>query len=231
MTATNDTLEKIQKLLEKAKSTNSQAEAEAFFAKASELMTRYGIQEHHLSGRSNKKKEAHIFKKQNIEKTWRSERPNHIHVRRIIAHCFTVQVIRSRDVHGHVTYTMLGTEADCAFAAYAFDILSETFRKLFAAYAKERGTGLDDSKVREGYFIGLYQGFIKAWDDAQAKEIKAQNADSYALVLVDKAQELQNWITSNMKVTYKKVKRSSDGSAFAAGLRDSHKVKIQRVIG
>jgi len=182
--ANSDILNKVEALLNKAGNpATSEAEAKLYFAKAAELMTKHGIEQHQLG--QTKDDGADKVEEVGINKAWRTERPTHLYVRLVIKHCFHVTVLRYRVPGLVVRYSLVGTKEDCAFAAYAWDVLNDTFLRLWNKYAADYSQPRIPS-VWNSYLAGLQAGFCRAWDDAQRAEMKVQHAESFALVLVDK---------------------------------------------
>jgi hypothetical protein len=224
---TADQIEKIRKLLALAHDTGAtEAESTSAFASASKLMTKWGIEAHQLG---SGKAQAPTFQRASIEGAWRSKRPAHPFVRQIIRECFCVSIIRNQCA-GVYTYYMIGTPADMAFATYAFEVLNDAFPRLYYAYLRKRG--LEKTRaLRNGYYWGLQAGFTKAWKDAQAAEVAAQGAQSYALVLVDKQALLTKTIAEDPDIRTPKAREiKADAEAFRSGVEEGKKLKVARPI-
>jgi hypothetical protein len=226
-------LEKLRKLLSKAKGTNNENEAKAFFAKASELMTKHGIEQHEIDQHAGEKEKVPEFEQINLGvRATKTERPPHPQVRRVIRHCFNVFIIRVRgwdNLRGMVyTYYMIGTKQDCTFAAYAFEVLSETFRRCWNEFSRVNfGGERAPATVWNGYLEGLVSGFNAAWDEAQARVVKEAKAQSYALMIIDKSQALEKFVDSRKDI--KSSTRHCQGmsaEAFQQGYFKGRMIKV-----
>lgn len=230
-----DIVEKIEKLMNLAGRAGTEGEAKAAFAAASKLMTKYGIEQHQLTGRTDFSKgggvQAPKFERVDIDVTkYDTERPYHLFIRRILRHCFCVTVMKMtvfRAGRNGANYYMLGTREDCLFAGYAFDALSGIFKNLLSRYVKEHGL-VKNRAVSNGYWQGLETGFCQAWDEAKRAEIKAQNADAFAIVLVDKSKALTLYVNALPGIRHVKTHRSMDGHAYQQGVRDGRNISIHR---
>jgi hypothetical protein len=220
---TQEQIEKVQKLLNLAHGAGTEGEAQSAFAAASKLMTKFGIEQHMLG-----KKEEPTFQESNIEGKWSSKRPAHEYVRNVILMCYHVQIIRQMHMDGTYTYFMIGTRADCIIAQQAFEVLTDVYPKLFKKWLRERG--LDKTQaLRNGYFQGLSSGFKQAHKEAQEQQMRESNAQSYAIVLVDKAKALTQFLATRKDITYRKSQqRQTDHSAFHAGVQQGRQIKVSR---
>lgn len=174
-----DVLEKIEKLMNLSARGGTEAEAQAAFAKASQLMTKHGIEQHHLQEKKAQKQKPGIAQVNLQTPVYATERPYHLYVRQIIRHCFNVCVVKISYRHRSPDYYMLGSPEDCAFAGYVFEFLSKTFLRLVNKHLKEHNLPRTP-RFFNGYWDGLRIGFCNAWDAAQRAQIKQDNAQSYA---------------------------------------------------
>lgn len=233
MDTREEVMSKLEKLLAKANGTDNQAEAEVFFAKAAELMTRFGIAQHELKSAEEKAAGPQV-QEVHMEGAWASERPSHLYIRHILKACFNVTVIKySRykpEINAHKrvnTYSAVGTPEDVQFATYAFLSLEHTFNRLWRARLKQFGVERMPRAERNGYYHGLMDGFIHAWKQAQQAQMTAQGAQSYAIVLVDKDKAIAKWCEEN-SVKHKKSNRSQSYAAREDGFRDGQKIRVNR---
>ena len=228
-TPDNDIIDKIEKLLNLASNAGTEGEAKAAFAAASKLMTKHGIEQHQVTGRSDEKmKEAAAVKEVTLNsKVYASERPYDLYIRRIIKHCFHVSIIKVRRFGRSPDYYMIGTREDCVFAAYAFDTLRTIFLKHVGAFLKAHGLPRTP-RYFNGYWDGLERGFCAAWDEAQRAQMVSQGAQSYAIVLVDKDRAVDAYIAQSKDIKQVKDRRNPDGFARAVGFHDGKKISIHR---
>lgn len=213
----NEIIDKIEKLMNLAARAGTEGEAKAAFAMASKLMTKHGIEQHQITGRDNTAmnkaaQEAEVTRVDIQCEVHATERPYHLYVRQVIRHCFKVAVIAVKYTHRSPDYYMLGSRADCVFAAYAFDMLSKTFLKHVGAYLKANGLPRTP-RYFNGYWDGLRIGFCQAWDEAQRNEIRDQKCDSYAIVLVDKEKALTVALNNIKNLKYNRDRRNPDAMA------------------
>ncbi len=228
---TNDIIDKIEKLMNLASKAGTEGEAKAAFAAASKLMTKYGIEQHRITGRDNvamnkaskeQEMQTRVDLKVEIHAT---ERPYHLYVRQIIRHCYKVAIIAIKYPHRSPDYYMVGARQDCVFAAYAFDTLSKIFLKHVGQFLKNNSLPRTP-KYFNGYWDGLRIGFMQAWDEAQRAEIREQKAESYAIVLVDKEKALTTTLNMMKDIQFKKARRNTDVDAKLQGIRDGRNIKI-----
>jgi hypothetical protein len=233
MDTREEVMAKLEKLLAKANGTDNQAEAEVFFAKAAELMTRFGIAQHELKS-AEEKAAGPTVQEVHMDGAWASERPSHLYIRNILKKCFNVTILKYKRYKPEVstrkrvnTYSAIGTPEDCQFAAFAFLSLEHTFNRLWRARLKEFGVDRLPRSQRNGYYHGLMDGFIGAWQAARKAEMASQGAQSYAIVLVDKDKAVAKWCEDN-KVRNNSAKRSVDADAYEDGKEDGAKIRVNR---
>lgn len=233
MDSKESVMDKVQKLLAKANGTDNQAEAEAFFAKAAQLMTQHGIEQHELKSAEEKAAGPKV-EEVSMEGAWSTERPSHLYVRQILRACFNVTVLKYKkwgaDGGKVNTYTVIGERADCEFAIYAFMSLEHTFNRLWRARLRQFGAERLPRSERNGYFDGLRLGFIHAWRKAREAEMQRMNAQSYAIVLVDKDKAVDAFL-STMRVRNVAVRRKLDHGAREDGFRDGQHIRVNRPLG
>lgn len=225
-----EVLDKLHSILKLAENAGTRGEAEAAWAALGRMLTKHGIELHQVRehARKDDKSIAWDFTRVQIPKMWRTERPSHRWVNAIIVECFNVQIVRVKNQLG-ITYVMLGEATDCAMAMYAFDFLAETFLRLYNRW--KDGMGYAHKRLRrDSYFAGLYTGFIGVWREAQAAQMREQNADAYALVLVDKQNALTRYLHDEFKDLKERKTRDRewDDEASAAGYHEGRRLKINQ---
>lgn len=223
-------ISRIEKLLELAARGGTEAEATTAFAKASQLMTKYGIERSQLQARNAQGRKLDIARR-SLGRTWKTERPAHRPVRTVIWTCFKVQTIRHRYLDGSIGYSFLGVEEDLDFAVFAFNNLSDTFLRLLCQHFRDTGYTRQTPGVITGYLMGLCSGFIHAWREAQEKEIgqAGEAGQQYALVLVDKEALVAGALARdpNVKLPKKRDMKVNQHS-YLEGWKHGQKITIAR---
>ena len=227
-------IQTIQNLVAKAESTDSEAEANLFFAKAAQLATKHGIEKHELETKEGKPA-GFEFGQFNINGEWKNEQSYHKQIRRVLQSCMHVSPVRHtyHTTEGkRVAYYLLGTADDCAFASFAFDYLCRAFKKLWNVAKKANGWECT-SRVYNAYYRGLADGMIMAYREGEAQ---ASAGTGFAMVLRDKDTALAKHIedmTANGELGKPRTMRRSigDGEAYHAGTADGRKIKVQRAVG
>lgn len=237
-------IDKVKKVLALANAAGTPAEAEAAFARASELMAKYGIEQAHIQASQSaeeSKRSIQMDKCSTRDKATVTERPFHGPICCILNHCFNVEVVLNRTralVNGKFStlhfHTILGEASDVAFARYAFDLLETTFLRLLGDYYKSNGIKERSSKHYVPFFLGLSQGFINAWDEAKAAELSKHSAadvQSFALVIQDKDALLAAYLKEQFPTL--KMPRAHtirNIAAFQAGVKAGKDIKVNRAI-
>lgn len=230
--------EKIAKLLAKAESTNSQQEAEAFIAKAQELMTTYAISEAMLQDarNGNSKQREEIVEKHLDYSPPRSKAASAIGVAIARANGCKVLVSDLRKYSKVYRVHIIGFESDVA----RVQMLDSSVRiqmqsALTTWWADQRKnneavqwmTGSEKDRTRRDFIFGYANGLSeilhqanKAGKDeavkAEAKRTKTDEksaSDSVALVLRSRTDQVNDWVDEK----YGKSLRSGRASRMYSG--------------
>lgn len=244
-TETQSRIEKIKKLLALANAAGTPAEAEAAFGRAAEMMTKYGIEQAHIQATQTKEERAksmEMTRSDTSDRATRTKRPHYEPIASILRECFNVEVVSMRShrlVDGEWTWLhfsiILGEKSDVEFASYAYTVLEQTFSRLLSEYHRANPSIKRSPRVYIPFFQGLAVGFIRAYEEAQAREA-AQHAkedvQSYALVLVDKREAVEAFTKQTFPLIRYVSSRSTirNLDAFRAGVEAGKTIKVNRAL-
>jgi hypothetical protein len=210
-------IEKIQKLLALAKSENRN-EAELASRKAQELLLKHNIS---MATAENARFDFTETKeelgRQPVEAKF---------IQAILTDFFFVKIIHDKADNKLV---FVGSEENIQTALYVRDFLSETFKRLYKAENKRQGW---KGRNRNAFYLGLFKGLKHKLEFDRAETMKANDAASGALVVIDKA------LVDFMKSRHENLKTRSHGrinahnaSAVKAGEEQGRKLNIARGVG
>ena len=233
-TVESSIIEKISKLLEKARSTTNQHEAETFFGKAGELMAKHGIEQSRIEAKSAQRQDQSRVERGKMSNPRKWEHQAAGAAKRVVRHCFNVVLLKYVDrFKGTLQYQFVGTPEDVEYASFAFDFLQETFWKLYQAWAKENGHPIWRAVLYNSFFNGCVDGFVRAWDENTKKVIKEEKAQDYAIVLVNKSAALDHFLKNDKTIRWVKQRPKQEGhhEAHRAGIAAGSKIKLNKQIG
>lgn len=238
-------LEKIQKLLSLATSSNEN-ESSVAAQKAQELIVKYNIDMQQLQDET-------------FEYQWHvlADEPylrmHQKFILPILKDFFFVKTLLSPKWTGKYTKVgarvfktelqILGTPTNVIIADYIFTYLSETYQRLWLEY--KRSNGLDE-KARQAYYHGLTQGLReklelvrKQSESAKAEEMVRNRAaeghvlsiaDATALTVIKKDLALENEWSKIRTKTHKSAGWNSNGEAESAGKVHGKNINISRPV-
>lgn len=188
-----DYLTKIQALLNKAESTEFEAEAESFMAKAQELMTIHAIDEAMLA-KEGKSDEVIVHREVNIPDTYTKAKVN------LLAHICDANGVkmvihttrRNRKIINRI-YVLVGWESDVENSVALFAALLMHGTRLMLATRPDPGENTKSFRqaflVAYGSRIGARLQAAKAVATAQATET---HGSSTALAIIDRSSAVED---------------------------------------
>ena len=196
-------IEKIQKLLDKAESTNSEAEAQAFFMKAQELMAKNNLEMKDISRKEKKRSiaEADVTSgRKATAKRW-------LRLASIIGKNFKVEPVVQR---GRGVF-FIGLETDLIIATKVFKS-AEAFmeKRRGQVYRKAQKENIPTKGLREAWEMGFLDGL-----DENFK----RNVEEKALMIV-KPQELIEHLEKQNFGTRSVTGKVNNMGAYNEGLQD-----------
>ena len=218
----NQVVEKIQKLLALANSSNEH-EAKLAAQKATELLTKHNLSLQdiavserdycavHFAGNKSRKavEQKYIFG--------------------ILMTFFFIRVVSGKKFDYSTckfftTWSFLGQRHNVEIATYVHKFLDNTFHNLYTQYKKTLTTKVPNAK--NSFYYGLYIGIR---DQLEASKEKAQRETGLVLV---KDAGLEDFINDTFNNNLKKGKSmtiaSIDAKAFAQGVKEGQNVRIAK---
>lgn len=244
----NKYADKIAKLLAKAESTNSQQEAEAFVAKAQELMTTYAISEAMLQDarNGNGKEREQVIEVKLDYKPPRSKAASNIGIAIARANGCKILVSDMRRYSNTYSVHVIGFESDTARVQMLDSSVRIQMQTALNAWWKDQRknnpavqwmTGSEKDRARRdfifGYASGLSEILRQANEAGKAEAVKAEAeatksdeqaaSDSVALVLRSRADQVNDWVDEKYGKSLRKGRASRMYSSNHASARsDGH---------
>lgn len=197
---------KIAALLAKAESTTHPAEAEAFMAKAEELMLRHGIERANLAAKRPGQKREDIVTVRITIRNGHGYAAAMASIAHGIAPSFSVRSLQTI-LHdsGRVVW-FVGHESDVEKARALTESLITQSRAQALAWWKTEGKAnfpfYSDNEAylaRREFIFAFARGAGDRLSETRNRVVGESEAGT-ALVLVDRAQAVDNWIDENMEV-------------------------------
>ena len=207
----DDIIAKIQKLLAKAESTNHEAEADAFFAKAQELMMNHAISEEVLKAAGKKMQDEMVEVSVTIKEGQPATKSRQWFLRRVAEamNCRTLIFGRTNTTH------VFGYKSEAEFVQLLYMSVelqsrAAVLRELKAA-KREHAERHPYSKFRPGVwrrtFIEAYLSRVGDRITARYVQADATHGTGTSIVLRDRGKTAEEWMTSKYSVTNAKARR------------------------
>lgn len=216
--------DRIAALLAKAERTDNTAEAEAYTAKASELMIRHGIEQAMIAAR---RKGLGDTRTEQVTKhgvdyigAYASER---LHAGFLALHGLkTIEMIRSRTPEGY-RMIVVGFPSD-------LEVMIPLLKSLDvqAAAAMRSWDGVDNPWLSSSDKKVMRRNFLRGFGEGAGRRVVAFHAKAVteadaaepgtALAVIDRGKQVQTWVRDNMSVRAgRATARRYSGSARSAG--------------
>jgi hypothetical protein len=216
-------LDRISKLLAKAKSTTNPHEAGIFADKAAELLAKHNLDEAMLAERDAEREEGPIGRHQYPGRSpdrWREL------ILMGYAELYFCKLIISRKSRkkGH---EFIGREHNVKVAILMAEYLIATTKRLAREHSPHKA---DQTDFRKGCGLTLYERMKKLAQSEQA--IPDAPSGQNALVLRNnEATAIEEWMFANMNLgRAKKSKAMRIGASGAAGMKAGHTVSLNRQV-
>lgn len=193
----------IAKLLAKAESTNHPAEAEAFMAKAEELMLKHGIEQAMLQHGPGTKRDEIVTVRITIRNGhgYAAAMASIVHA---LAPSFSVRTLQTILNDGGRIVFLIGHKSDVAQAETLANSLTAQSRTQALYWWKTEGkathpyaTDNQAYLARREFIFAFASGVRSRLEETRNRVVEETGS---ALVLVDRVQAVDGWIDENMKV-------------------------------
>lgn len=201
-------IKKVQALLNKAESTTYEQEADAFYAKAQDLMLQYAVDEAELEAAGKKKNESIVIRNVFIKRGWPGTEARQVFLN-LIAKSFGCRTFLWT---GTDQVAVVGYESDTMFVEMLF--LSVNLQSVSAgrrevkeakARASEWGEKFGEAAFRRGFMYGYLMRVAERVKERYDKKIE-EVSESTAIVLSDKGKEVDGWIKDRFSMVDKKTR-------------------------
>lgn len=214
-----DFAEKVALLLAKAEGTDNPAEAEAYTAKAEELMLKHGIEEAQVQAkRPGAKVDPIIIERIYVNGTYEAATVTYGYA---VAPTFNCKSYQSKDrTKGHYIW-LVGHTSDVEQAAIlvrSMLIQSEMAMRYWWENGGRETSGHDRATkklARRQFMFGFGNGVRERLREIHNRVVH-ESEPGTALVLVDRSKKVDDWVGQNMSFG-KGRSRSLKGGSYAAG--------------
>lgn len=209
---------KIAGLLAKAEGTTNPHEAEAFMAKAEELMLKHGIERAMVEARKPGQRRAEIVTVRVYIKNGHGYAAAMAAIAHGLAPSFSVRSLQTNQSDGGRIVWFIGHKGDVEQAERLLASLLEQSRSQALHWWKTEGKAGqpwatdNDAYLARREFIYAFAGGVRTRLEETRSRVVEETGS--ALVLVDRAQAVDNWVEENMTVgKARKSTRVSGGFA------------------
>lgn len=232
----------IAKLLAKAEGTTNQHEAEAFMAKAEELMLKHGVERAQLEAKQvgATKKTTPIVTKRIHIKDGSGYALAFLAIGHEVGPVFNVRTLQSSNSYDNSkTLWLVGHEDDVADATTLFTSLMAQAQPAAVAWWRKEGkpaqpwaSDNDAYLARREFIFGFARGAGSRLRETRNRVVHEAGSGA-ELVLVDRKQAVDNWIDENMKLGKGRSssRRTGGYDARQAGTQAGRDAVASRAIG
>lgn len=218
MNAKREIIEKIQKLLSLANSSNEH-EAKLAAQKATELLTKYNLSMQEVEISEREYEAVHYMSDKQRSPA------EHKYIFGLLMKFFFVKVVRGRKIDPRTgrklsVWSFFGQTHNVQIAHFVFRFLDTTFRNLYKQYHR---SNLTDRNSRNSFYLGLYRGLIE-----QLNAGKKKVEDETGLVVVQDPgidDFIEQAVGKTRNVPSRAVK-SIDPKAFVKGVEEGKNIRI-----
>jgi hypothetical protein len=230
----------IAKLLAKAEGTTNQHEAEAFMAKAEELMLKHGVERAQLEAKKvgATRKTTPIVTERITIKDGHGYAIALLRIGHEVGPSFNVRTLQSNGT-GYKVIWFIGHEDDVADAKTLYTSLSTQAIPAAKAWWKDEGkpsqpwaTDNDAYLARREFIFGFARGAGSRLRETRNRVVHEAGSGA-ELVLVDRAKAVDAWIDQNIQVGRGRATNRRDGGASArsAGTQAGRNAVASRALG
>lgn len=223
-------IKKIRALLDKAESTNYEAEADTFYAKAQELMLQYAVDEAEMEAAGTKKDEQIVIRKVYVKEGYPATQSRQYFLSQI-AKSFGCRVF----LYSGTDHTaVVGYESDTMFVELLY--LSVNIQ-CYSVLQREVKAQKDWYRLAEMKFkeAAFRRAFTFGYFDRVAERVKERYecklesvGESTAIVLRNKGDVVEDWLNSRMELvsTKKSTRKQYDFAAQGRGRVEGESANI-----
>lgn len=229
--ATQERVDKIQKLLNKAEGASTEEEAAAFFSKAEELMVRYSIDDAMLQATGATKKEEVVVERITLKTSYFMA---DIDLATAVAYPNNCKILQNKQAHRIV---FIGFESEVKRVITLFLSLHMQaarfarlgFRDEVSADEKQYMTAMDKHVWKRSFRTGFaYRVGERLWEQVKAttQEAAKTHGSGMELVLVDRKQEVEDVYNANTGGVARRGNARADYQGLSAGKRAADRADV-----